>query len=374
MAGLAADLHAELAFSDSPYHRTIPPGSLSAAELAADQTALVERGELPPPNFSANGVNGSAPTPPSLGSPNAPTTRPPTEPTSPPAGRPSAEPVTTGMPASLNRPYPADTSASDSQTRNTLILGAFVLLALVVILVVVFGVKSVWDSSQAQSARDDAQVLYDDGKRAEGQGQRAIASEDYVQALQKAPPSSDVARKAEQALKDLGPGSGPAPGDGGGSPPPADTNEATRDYNLGVLYQRNNNEDAALLEFAAAAKADPNGDIGVKARAEAARGYTEAADRAFQAGDIPSARKSWQSVIDISPSDPLADQARQHLQQYPTDSTSPSAPVQSTSSPATGAAPPPGSAASPAPAGSAPANGPSTPPGNAPPPPPPSKL
>lgn len=69
----------------------------------------------------------------------------------------------------------------------------------------------------------------------------------------------------------------------------------------------------AIKEYEKAISGDPNGQIGNQARKSAAALYFQQADTAMANHDSTTARNYYNHVIELTPSDPLAQQARQRL-------------------------------------------------------------
>ncbi len=351
MASMAADLHSEIAFSDSPYHRTIPPGVLSAKDLSDEQTALVNRGYLPRPT------------------PHAPTI-PPVQAYAPPTGIADAVaggPV--GAATSVVANNLPHVSAYDDSTKSAVTLVASVFGVMVLVLVMVFAVAKAWETNHIIEENRLASFFYNKAQTEMTSGDRDSALRDYRRAYDEASTGSAIKVNSEYALSEpvptptaVDPSSNssapqsvtpdqattppaPAPADGTPSAPAPDATTgsaaASADYAAALNLQARGDEGGEITQLAAANGADPTGDIGKKAGEQLAQIYSRRADGALHDGQKDMALNDWQMVVKYAPADPIADEARQKILQYGSDDSSQTAPDGSPA--AAGGTPAPGS-------------------------------
>lgn len=79
------------------------------------------------------------------------------------------------------------------------------------------------------------------------------------------------------------------------------------------LAQISSDPDEAIREYEKAIADDPNGPTGYQARRSAAALYLKQGDNAMQNHDAAGARNAYNRIIELVPSDPLAQEARQRL-------------------------------------------------------------
>jgi TolA-binding protein/predicted Ser/Thr protein kinase len=348
MASMAADLHSEIAFSDSPYHRTIPPGALTAKELSAEQTAMVDRGELPR----------HAPQPTNVPLPSAQVYAPPTGIADAISGGPVGA-ATSVTP--MNVPH-ATPVAPDNSVKSALTLVATVVGVVLLVLVVVFAIAVLYKADRVGDQTIKAVNYYTQAMTAMKNGQYQAAESLFEKAYDEAPAGTPLKQKAQAGMTEaLNSGAAPAspdavpdttapatsadtaqspntgtaasttpnqsganpstssaatPGTDQTTPAPAGRDVAQSDYNAatGLLAQGDQND--AITQLEGAADADPTGPVGMKAATQVAQIYSDRGDEALQAGQKADALDDWRLVVKYAPADALANDARQKILQY----------------------------------------------------------
>jgi len=328
MASMAADLHAEIAFSDSPYHRTIPPGAMTFQEIAEEQTAMVERGELPSPNTSFPQSTGGGHYAPSTGIENA------------VAGGPVGA-ATSVTPMAIPR-----VTSQEDPSRSALTLVASVAGVVLLILLMVFAFGKAYEVNRTDNEAKAALVYYNRAQSEMSAGETTTALSDYKRALEIAPPGSLVAQDAQLALNQQPPSQTPpvsgssndvpepgpaAPTDNSGATAVADDNSSTStpttptatgsdvaDADLAAAnnYLATGDQTDALTQLIGADEADPTGDSGKRAASQLASIYSQQADAAIKAGQTKTALDDWHLVLKYAPADPMAAQATQNIGIY----------------------------------------------------------
>lgn len=295
MAALAADLRSEILFHESPYHMS--QGGFSDTAPRASR----------PPVASAPAPRPAAPT------------------VALPASEPAGASAPPQQPATGAGTRPGTAATQTRASSRSVVMLAISVVGIILILgltiwAVVAGVRALQENSRLRGAMS----AYQQGATAQNAGDIGGAIDDYNAALRLAPKGSDVAVLAKRALLasyNAQGGQQIAKGDYAGaqqsysSAVTADAQNAEAHYGLAQADEQQNDLGDALREYAAAAKADPFGTTGRLASDKAARDYMTLGDQAAQVGNMDAARQDWQQVIAVDPASPMADQARQHIEQ-----------------------------------------------------------
>jgi serine/threonine protein kinase len=317
MAALAADIHAELAFSNSPYHKTIQPGVLTANQLAEEQTAMIESGQLPRPGF----------VPPSSANKYAPATG-------------LSEAVSGGPVAAAKSVTPyilPQAPAEQGSTRSALVLVGSIFGVMFVVLALVGVIAKAYVTSRVASEIRVATIDYNNGNIAALNHQFDTALTDYKAAIVQAPKGSQIASLAQTgvfamenrqdtpaatvdtsspvqpATQQITTDSSPAQTTTVATSGSTSDQQGQLDFSSGQAYWSSGDEQDAITKYQAAATEDPTGDAGKKAGSTLAQVYSAKADVAMHDGQTQDALDDWQLVVKYAPGDPLADTARQKI-------------------------------------------------------------
>jgi serine/threonine protein kinase len=337
MASLAADLHSELAFSDSPYHRSIPPGAMTVNDLNTEQTYMPSKDEASYPSYQTRST------------PTKGVYAPSTSASEPAAGIDLSHSSMTGVNA------PRGVSGDDS-TRSAITLVTSVVGVMVLVLVMVFAIAKAYESNKLNAESGNAQMYYDRAQAERLAGNESAATADYTKAYEFAPPGSKLSQYAEQALEPspsapLPTGSGDSnsmtiPGidvpnsapESSSTPAPASTvptpttavnpADAATYLDKGNTSLNQGNQADAISQFDAAWNADPMGNSGKAAAAQLTQIYNQQASQAIQAGQTKTALDDWQLAIKYSPGDV---DAAENINKYTTSDSgsTPAAPTNS---------------------------------------------
>jgi serine/threonine protein kinase len=326
MASMAADLQSEIAFSDSPYHRTIPPGSFTAQELSDEQTAMVSRGDLAAPTMQPRQSSTAPPAgyAPSTGIADA-------------VAGGSVTPATSVTPMAIPHPQPIPQDAGN----NTGALIWSILGVMALILIVVFVVAKAYHANQVSAQNEQALHYYDLANTEMTSGDRTSAIRDYEQAFQQASPGSPVSVNAKLAISQLTTSAlspstaapdtsldaatpvAPTPASPSSqltlpSPtPPASSGTgkqaADADLQAANTYMAQNDQTDAVSQLEAAASADPTGDSGKTAANQLSQILLQQADTAMQNGQKKTALADWQLILKYASATPAAAEATQKI-------------------------------------------------------------
>jgi serine/threonine protein kinase len=341
MAALAADIQSELAFSDSPY-RILPPGGVNYEPYSDERTQAVDKADLSRPFMQ----------PPSL--PQNGTYAPPTGISEAVSGGGMVAPAASVTPMSVPR---VTSGPVDDSSRSAMALIGTVIGVVVLVLIVVFALAKAYTSNEKSG---QALAAYQRANSERLSGDNISAERDYQEALDDAPPGSQIAINAKLALSETptsptvpnsalngtilqpDPSLPAAPAGSSSTAPPttpapyqlptAPTGGPAADSALtqAKSYQAQGDQTDAITQFETAATADPTGPSGKAASAQLAQIFSQEAASAVQNGQMDAARNDWQAIVKYAPDDPLADDARQKILQNST-STAPPAPGGSTS-------------------------------------------